>query len=205
MIVTVSAISRMVFVMALAALALCAGAAHAATPISKDEANAYYAKCVATPDERMSAQTKTDFCACTSAYMMQTMSAEDIKLMSEKTPAGRIMLSKMMVVVHGPCISAPISDLVTNQCPADPRVMLADETQDPVAICSCMAAKTDEWLEQNGPDVITRVLEENPYIVDSIGTVMQSEVYKREEYEILMDCLQAPTSIKRQYRAKPAP
>ena len=164
--------------------------ANAATMISKDEANAYYGQCMKSPDARMSADTKNEFCACTAAHMMQTMSTSDVKIMQQNDSAGRVMKNKMMITVQGPCLSAPVSDLHFSQCESDPRVVLANQNIDRGIVCGCMATKVGEWLEQSGSDVMTQVIEENPFVTDPIQGVMESAVYKKEEYEIMLDCLE---------------
>jgi len=164
--------------------------ANAATMISKDEANAYYGQCMKSPDARMSQDTKNEFCACTAAHLMQTMSTADAKIMQQKDSAGRIMQKKMMIAVQGPCLSTPVADLHFSQCESDPRVVLANQRVDRGIVCSCMAGKISEWLEQSGPDIMTQVIEENPFVTEPMQGVMESAVYKKEEYEIMLDCLE---------------
>ena len=165
-------------------------AVHAATPVSKEDANAFYAQCMSTPDDRLSQDTKNEFCACKSVHMMQTMSAEDVKTMRESNSAGRVMLNKALIAVHGPCLSGPIAEMHYNKCADDPRVTLAGQNIDRGAVCACMSAKVGEWLEQAGPDVMTQTIAQDPFVTDPLEPVMQSIPYKKEEYEIMLDCFQ---------------
>jgi hypothetical protein len=183
--------------MAAAVLFVLPFAAHAATPVSKDEANAFYAQCMAKPDERLSPDTQNEFCACASAHMMQTMSAEDMKLAAESTPAGRVMAKKMMITVYGPCIGGPITEVAGGRCESDPRVVLADKMVRRDVVCACMADKITTWLDVSGPDTLAKVMEATPFVNDTLDTVMESGVYKKEEYEIMMDCLHDRDSIRR--------
>lgn len=172
-------------------------AGHAATPISKEEANAYYGQCIKTPDARMSPNTKNEFCACTSAHMMQTMSAEDVKVMQQKDSAARVMTNKMMVAVQGPCISAPLEELHYAQCQNDPRIALAAQQVSPDQVCGCISARMGEWLEQAGPDVVMQTIAENPFVTDPLKPVMESTVYKQEAYEVMLDCLAVAVGRKK--------
>lgn len=199
--ITITAACRNVAALLLAALLIMTDGAHAATMLSKEEANAYYAKCMETPDRRLSDQTKMEFCACTSAQMMQTMSAEDIQVMNQDSAAGRIMLNKMMIAVYGPCLSGPITELTAGQCEADPRIALASQTQDPNAICACVDSSTREWLDTEGPDIMNVVIAENAFITEPLAPVIESGAYRRHSYEIMMSCMQSRETFKQQHRA----
>lgn len=181
---------------AVAALAVLPVWAHASTPVSKEDANAFYTQCMAKPDERMSPDTQNEFCACSSAHMMQTMSAEDLKIMAENTAAGRVMHNKMIVTVYGPCLAGPITEVAGGKCESDPRVMLADQTIRRDVVCGCMTEKISTWMDLSGPDVLMKVIQRTPFITEPIGAVMESDVYKKEEYEIMIDCLHSPQSSR---------
>ena len=172
-------------------------AAHAATLVGKDEANAFYTQCMAKPDERLSPDTQNEFCACASAHMMQTMSAEDMKISAENTPAGRVMMKKMMITVYGPCLGGPITEVANGQCESDPRVVLADQMVRRDVVCACMTEKVGTWLEDSGPDILAKALETTPLITEPLGPVMESGAYKKEEYEIMIDCLHDPAALRR--------
>ena len=178
----------------LIAVALLAAAApvgaYAATAISKDEANAHYAQCIKAPDARIAPDTKMEYCACTAAHMMQTMSAEDMKVVRQNDAAARVMLNKMLVAVHGPCLSAPIADMEYSKCLDDPRIALADGQLNRNAMCGCMADKVGQWLQQSGADVMAQTLTENPFVTEPLQPVIDSAPYKEEEYEIMLDCFQ---------------
>lgn len=180
---------RLITVTLLLAVSL-STAARAATPVSKEEANAYYAECMGTPDPRLSSGAKTEFCACKSAHVMQTMSSGDLKTMREQNSAGRVMLNKVLIAVHGPCLSGAVAELHYSKCANDPRVALAGQSIDRGAVCACMSSRIGEWLEQAGPDVMAQTIAQDPFVTDPLEPLMQSIPYKKEEYEIMLDCFQ---------------
>lgn len=164
-------------------------AVSAATPIDKESANAYFAKCNSTRDPRMTEETQEELCACTSVQMMQALSVEDVQMMGENTPRGRMMLNKMLIEVYGPCMAGPVRDMVLGECDRDPRVALADQTVDRRKLCGCMATKTGSWFESEGRTIMQSVLKEQPYTADPISPVMDSKIFKDASYEAMMSCM----------------
>lgn len=163
--------------------------ATAATAIDKESANAYFAKCVSTRDERMTEATQEELCACTSVQMMRALSVEDVQVMGENTPRGRMMLNKMLIEVYGPCMAGPVKDMVSGECDRDPRVALADQTVDRRKLCGCMADKTGAWFESEGRTIMKSVLDEQPYTADPISPVMESKIFKDASYEAMLACM----------------
>lgn len=172
-------------------LLLLGPAAAVATPIDRDTANAYFAKCIESRDERMSAETQEELCACTSVHLMNTLSVEDVQVMAENTPRGRIMLNKMLVEVYGPCMAGPVRDLVNTQCDSDPRIALADQTIDRRALCGCMAEQTGQWFAADGRDIMVQVLRDEPFTSDPITPVMESKTFRDQSYNAMMSCAEA--------------
>lgn len=162
-----------------------------AAPLGKDEANAFYGQCMKTPDGRISPDTQNEFCACKSAHMMQTMSQEDYKTLQHENSSGRVMLNKVLIAVHGPCLSAPLAEIQYNRCLDDPRVNLATQQIDRGQVCACMSLKIGEWLAPSGPDVMAQTISENPFVREPLEPMMEGTAYKEEEYEIMLDCFQS--------------
>lgn len=183
-------IVRLAIFAAMLAVTLWTGMA-AAAPLGKEEANAFYGQCMKTPDDRISPDTKNEFCACKSAHMMQTMSREDYKTLQQEGSAGRVMLNKVLIAVHGPCLSTPLAEVQYNRCLDDPRVNLATQQIDRGLVCACMSQKIGEWLAQSGPDVMAQTISGNPFVTEPLEPVMESTVYKEEQYEIMLDCFQS--------------
>jgi hypothetical protein len=160
-----------------------------ATPIDKQVANSFFAKCTASRDTRMAQDTQEAFCACTAAQMMNLMTAEDIQLTGENTSQGLRALNRMLVDVYAPCMSDSVSDMAYTLCQQDPRAAIADETVGRQPLCTCMAQRTNEWFSMAGKEIMARILATAPYRSDPLSSVMESAIYKKETYEIMLGCV----------------
>lgn len=170
-------------------LVLSAAPALAAMPVGKDMANSYYANCLDKRDERMTEDSQKAMCACTAAKMMESMTVEDMTVMSSDTPDSRLMLNKMLIEVYAPCMSFPVQDLVETQCLNDEKVATIGFRQTKKSLCHCMAEKTGQWFTTRGKYLMFELLQKNPNITDPISPVMESKSFKEESYSNLRACL----------------
>lgn len=165
-------------------------AAFAQTKLTKDFANNFYNRCTESQDPRMSKDTQVEFCACTSASLLQKMNAEDVDMVGEDTAQGHRMYNKMMVTVYAPCMDSAVGDMAFAGCVRDPRTAMADQTLDRKQLCRCMRDRTREWFNITGSESMMRILEgKTDNAGDPLSIVMNSELYKKETYEIMMGCI----------------
>lgn len=164
------------------------GWALAQTPITKDVAAKYYKNCKAKPPGIMSGETQDMLCSCTAGKLMENLSIEDMRTMTEETQEGRNMLNKMLIEVYAPCMEFPVKDLILDQCLKDPQLRTMSKNLD--GLCGCVASGTAEYIATNGPDVLRQVLAKTPNITDPLGPMMESDAFQKEVQGRTMKCLQ---------------
>lgn len=159
-----------------------------ATPITDETSNAFFNSCVQKRDERMTEQNQTKFCACSAAKMQENMSLEETRAMFQPGQQGRLMLNKMLTEVYAPCMNFPVQDLITANCMNDPKVASFSKDNNPAPLCTCMGKETGNWFAANGPQLLARILADNPNVTDPITPVMESNVVKQQSFKFLMRC-----------------
>lgn len=163
--------------------------AQAQTKITKEQANNYYFNCKSKPDPRMRPESQDAMCACTAAVLGESMTVEDIKIMSGDTLESRRALNKMLVEVYAPCMGFPVQDLVGMQCLDDPKIDKIGSNIPKEELCSCIAEKTASWFTLEGRALMRSVLLKTPNIVDPVGPIMETSTFKSQTYNSLIACL----------------
>lgn len=163
--------------------------ASAETPVSNQQANAFYRHCITQSAPRLSESSQDALCSCTTVKMQETMQVEYIDIMKENTPRGQAMLNYMLLNVYAPCIAYPAHDLVYQKCLTDSSIDALDLKADREGLCSCMAERTGLWLSKEGQDIMTELLIDNPDLPDPISPVIESDVFQKSSYQNLVACL----------------
>lgn len=164
-----------------------------ATPIGQQQSTDYYNNCLTQRDDRLSESGHKALCACSAAQMSESMTVEDIQTMGQDSPAGRMMLNKMLIHVYAPCMQYPVQDLVKADCLKDPKIDMMQLKTGKDLLCGCMAEKTGQWLATNGGSLMAELLEKNPNMADPITPVMESKSFEKESYNNLLACMNALT------------
>lgn len=158
-----------------------------ATPISKDAANAYYENCNAQQADGLSNKSKEYLCACTAAKMMERMTVEDIKAMSEQSEAGRKAMNYMIVKVYAPCMNYPAKDHYYNTCLSNPKTQAL--SRNPQALCNCMSGKVADYLGANGSEIFADILSRNPNVVDPMVALTEDSKFQNYTQSQLLSCV----------------
>ncbi len=174
-------------VLGLIALLLIALPAHA-TEISNEMANTYYQNCLKGQAQNLSEQTKQTMCACTAAQMKTGLSVEDMKAMGQQDESGRLATNKMIVNVYAPCIRYPAFDYYYGVCVSNPQTRAM--TQNPQAMCGCLAKRVSEHLGQNSQQIFRDILTRNPYITDPMAALTNDPQFDQFAQSQLLTCVQ---------------
>ena len=158
----------------------------AATPISKDQANAYYEACKKSPDPRFSAEVQDLFCACTASHYMTALTVEDVKTMGQQNQSGRNAMNKMILDVYAPCIQYPTRAYHYDACITDPKAKILG---DPTKLCSCAADSVASHLEKNARIMFQDILRKNPNIGDPMQTLYDDAGFQSYAKSQLMSCV----------------
>lgn len=158
-----------------------------ATPITKDAANAYFQNCQAQPAQGLSPKSKEFLCACTAAKMMESMSVEDVKAMSQQNQTGRNAMNNMLINVYAPCMGAPAKDHYYNTCISNPQTKLLG--RNPQRLCGCMSDEVSTYLATNGPKVFRDLLSRNPNMVDPMTALTNDTKFQQFAQSKLMGCV----------------
>lgn len=170
----------------LLAFVVCLNPAHAATPISIEQANAYFEACKAQQDPRFSPKTQEIFCACTASKYMETLTVEDVVAMGEQNQNGRNATNKMIVQVYAPCMQYPTRDYHYQSCISDGKARILGNPQ---KVCACAADNVANHLEANGQKLFSDILRTNPNIVDPMQALYDDAQFQSYAKSKLMGCI----------------
>lgn len=176
----------MKFVLVLIALMI-ALPVQAATEISDEMANQYYDNCLKGQAPNLSQQTQQTMCACTAAQMKTGFTVEDMQAMSKKDEAARLAFNKMIINVYAPCIQYPAYDYYYSVCSADPRT--ASMTNNPQAMCNCLAGKVSGYLGQNSTQVFQDLLTRQPFMTDPMMALTNDPQFDQFAQSQLLTCV----------------
>lgn len=162
--------------------------AHAQTPVSKEQANAYFANCVkAPPQPGLSAKAQQMVCACTAARMTQFFTIEDMKTATTpNAPGQREAFNRMMVDVYAPCMEEPTREYHYNACITNPQ---SARYGNPQIVCECMATQVANHMKTNGAAVFRDILARNPNIVDPMSALADDPAFTRFAQSKLLACI----------------
>jgi|GEM_PF-795651 len=157
------------------------------TDITPELTKAYYDSCMGARDQRMSRASQDFLCSCTAEKMMETMSVEDIRSMGQENQEGRNMLNRVLLDVYAPCMSAPLAEMVSNECMLEGEMNAKGMHK--IDLCHCIGEKTGAWFSGSGRDLMADVLKKNPNITDPVGPIMNSTQFKKESFANMQACL----------------
>jgi len=161
-----------------------------AAEISKEMANKYYNNCIAKESpQKLSKESQDLLCACTAAKMMDNMTLDDIKTMSNpQDPDGaRQALNHMLVKVYAPCMEYPAKDHYFNTCLSDPKTKTI--SKDPTKLCGCMADKIASHLAENGEVLFEGILSRNPNMTDPMSALQGDPEFQQYIGKQVMTCV----------------
>lgn len=156
-----------------------------ATSVDKTAANTFYAHCMADRSARLGDDDRQAICACTSAQVMKTMSAEDLKAVARPDDAGRVAFSRMLVNVYAPCMDQPVRHVVTADCLRDPSVPASSGD----AVCACAAKLTGDWYVLAGRQLMAAALHNDPSLTNPVGPVVALPEFTHERDKNIQSCL----------------
>jgi hypothetical protein len=163
----------------------------AATPISNEIANAFYQNCASDAGAELSSGAKEELCTCTAAQMKLNMTVEDVQIMTENTEAGRHKLNKMLLDVYAPCMGSAVAEKISGQCMNDPKAKIAASLFDQSELCGCMGVSTGSWFEKEGRQLMAQLIKDNPFIVDPMTPIVESQQMKDASYQMMMKCVES--------------
>ena len=142
-----------------------------ANRISADMADAYYQDCKSKErPKNLRADSQDKLCACTASKMIETMTTDDVRdLTNEDQEIARDAFNFMLVNVYAPCMELPTRDHYYATCISNKQTHLI--TKEPQVMCECVSNKVSTYIAQNGPDVFEEILERNPNVQDPMAAL----------------------------------
>lgn len=156
--------------------------------ISKGLANSYYKNCNANDDPRMSDNAQDSLCGCTAAKIMDVMSAEEIAGMTTNIGPGRIAYNKMLTTVYGPCMQAPVEEILYQECMNDKNIKEFMLRNTPM-LCRCTAYGSGRTLIRESTEIMPRLLKGYPNMTDPLDYILADRVFRQKAYANLYECL----------------
>lgn len=178
------------FITALLCIGLVGHAAHAGTPVSQVQADAFFKSCSGNTTG-LSTFTKIQrdyFCSCVAGAMQKNLMVEDIQAMKNtKTPAGRLALTKMLTHVHFPCALRPIEDSVRQECITragqNAKFAAAGTTH-----CACLSKKMIDFVRTKGVAEAIAKLQLTGQVGEPMDVLMNSSGYQNELIQNYYTC-----------------
>jgi hypothetical protein len=153
-------------------------------------ANTYYNNCISKESpQKLSPESQEFLCACTASNMMETMTTDDIRALSnqEDRKTARLALNYMLVNVYAPCMEYPARDHYFNTCVNDPKTKKIGKN--PEKICGCMADKVASHLAENGKDEFKEILSRNPNVTDPMGALEGDKKFQKYVSQQVLSCV----------------
>ena len=158
------------------------------TPVTKEQANTYFANCVAQPQSQfLTKDSQNLFCACTAARMTQFFSVEDMKtMMSPDAAVARPAFNKMLVNVYAPCMETPVRDHYQNVCITNPDSARFPDRQ---GTCQCLGNAMGKHFALRGEEAFRQILSTNPNAMDPMAAALADPSIQTLAQEKLIACL----------------
>ncbi len=175
-----------------------------AAPVSRDQANKYFASCTASakaPGEAM-----RDLCACTAARVATMLTAEELAVMPEKTPEGQAAMKKMLVNVYAPCTEVVAAEMFDYECVSNKQLYDLDNDFDTPAVCSCAAQKTAAWYAGKAGTFMEDALKKDSTaaIANPLGAILAHAQVKSQNLNNLVGCSAEPVEPQEPAAQSPA-
>lgn len=151
------------------------------TPITADMARQYYSNCVAGAERQgtMSSISIQKYCGCTTIYMKDKLTQEDLGDLGKENQAGRNAINKMMVTVNGPCSQYPIHDMLEKKCMSDGTAP---------SLCSCLSTKIADFLGSHSPMMLYKILQADPNNPDPMAVIYETPEFKSAQQQAAVSC-----------------
>lgn len=166
---------------------LCALSAHA-TPVSRDQANAYYKTCMAQPQVSIKPDSLATLCACTSARVMETMTSEDLALAGNNALETKPLRHRMLTDIYAPCTETIAADLIDVQCVNNRKLDGLQTNFDIGAVCDCAAQTGATWYQGKSQIMMREALKKNPDVTDPAQALLEHPQMKSRILNDIVSC-----------------
>lgn len=172
-----------------------------AIPVSRDQANEYFAHCMKN-GKKGSPAAFGNLCACTSARVMTAISAEELAASSQKTPEGQVAQRKILTDVFAPCSELIAADMFDFECVNNKKLYELNKGFDIPSVCSCASKATAEWYKGKGTAIMTEALKRDPgtALANPVVALISHPQVKSQNLNNLVTCGSTATP-----KAAPAP
>jgi hypothetical protein len=136
----------------------------------------------------MSDSAQDSLCSCSAAKFMEIMNLEEVVAMKKEPGPGRVEYNKMLREVYGPCMQAPVEERLFEECSND-RQVKEFLLRDPAKLCRCTSMRSGNYLADKAPEIMTRLLKQNPAMVDPLEYILDDQIFRQAAYGTLYDCL----------------
>ena len=190
-----------IIVALVSALLLLATLPAQARVINRDEANEYFANCMSKKSDAVKVETLTTLCACTSARLMQSLTAEELHALSGKDAVAQAATHKMLTEVYAPCSETIAVDLINFECVNNEQLSDMNPDFDVPMVCGCSARSAAAWYQGKGKALMAEILKANPNVTDPVPALLAHPQMKNQILSNLVACSATPPTPP----ATPAP
>ncbi len=167
-----------------------------ATAVNRDQANQYFATCISKASKGVKTESMTALCACTSARLMQFMTAEDLETIKSGGTAGQAAQHKMLMDVYAPCTEVVAADMINFECVNNKKLYDLNKGYDIPKLCACSAQKSADWYQGKARGLMTEILQKDPAVTDAAGALITHPQTRNQMLNNLVACSAQPADMK---------
>jgi hypothetical protein len=156
------------------------------TPVSREMANAEFAKCVQDGLPPLNDKELEEFCACRAANLIQFMTREDMGVINDKSQIGMSTKNKYYTLVLGTCLNTPVRVYAYQECMRDRA--LDGVLEDKNAFCKCVERDMNYYSYLYAPDLLSVIYEKNIAAGDPLYSFVQSSEFRSEHQKVRKEC-----------------
>ncbi len=159
-----------------------------ATQVNRDQANQYFATCISKAAAGANANSMTALCACSSARLMQYMTAEELELLKAGGAGSQAAQHKMLLDVYAPCSETIAADMIGFECVNNKQLYEMNKGYDIPKICACSAQKSADWYRGKARGLMADILKKDPAVTNAVGALISHPQTKNQILNNLVAC-----------------
>lgn len=154
---------------------------------SEEFVKSHFKKCLARDHLSLSDKQVESICSCSAANLNETLSFEEMKLMTKSSDIGKEARQKFLAYAYAPCLKYLVADISKNDC-------LGSELAKNIKIgklnvCKCVEKKMVSIFERQAPSFMIEAVAQNPMTLDPVDNYFSSEGYISQRDGYIKECI----------------
>lgn len=149
---------------------------------AEEFAKLHYEKCLERDHLALTEKSIESICSCSAANLSESLSFDEMQLMSKDTKEGKSARSKFIGFSYAPCVKYLVADLTRTDCLAGELVKKIRVGK--MAVCKCAEKKMLANIDKFAADYMIQAVVEDPMTLDPIDKYLSSQnfISQRDDY-----------------------